>query len=274
MKVLVLGADGMLGHRMTRVLAEDFEVLGTVRSTPPARWARLCRGVALREGVGLEDVPAVVADFTPAAVVNCVGVVKQRSTASFWGVNAEFPWVLAGLGPRLVHFSTDCVFSGRRGLYRQDETPDPVDEYGRSKLAGEVDRPGCLTLRTSIVGWELKEYRGLLEWFAAQRGGTVKGFRRAVFSGLSTEALARLTARLLRSDLSGLWQVAAAPLDKFTLLTRLRDELGWAVEIVPDDDFACDRSLDGTPFQAAAGWRPPSWDEMLRDLAAQRADYE
>lgn len=274
MKVLVLGADGMLGHRMARVLAEDFEVLGTVRTAPPERWSRLCPGAALRQGVDLAAVPGVVADFRPEAVVNCIGLVKQRPTSDFKEVNARFPHLLAGLGPRLVHFSTDCVFSGRRGGYRQDEAPDPVDDYGRSKLAGEVSGPGSLTLRTSIVGWELKEHRGLLEWFAANRGQAVKGFRRAVFSGLSTEAMARLVARLLRTDLCGLWQVAAEPIDKFTLLTRLRDLLGWPMEIQPDDDFHCDRSLDASPFRAAAGWAPPSWDEMLRDLATQRADYE
>lgn len=278
MRVLVLGADGMLGHRMARVLAETDAVLGSVRSAPPAAWARLCPGVELAVG---EEVQALLDRFAPDAVVNCVGLVKQRpgDEALFEEVNARLPHRLAGLcaPARFVHFSTDCVFSGRRGGYRIEDPPDATDAYGRSKLAGEVDLPHALTLRTSLIGWELKNRHGLLEWFAGNRGRTVKGFRRAVFSGLSTETAARLVAAVLHRhpDLRGVWHVAADPVDKFTLLSDLRDALGWTdTRLTPDDEFVCDRSLDGTPFRAATGWTAPSWRETVHGLAAQRPDYE
>lgn len=275
MRVLVLGADGMLGHRVCRVLSEGDEVLGVTRAEPPPAWRRLCPRAGLAVGPWQEALER----FQPEAVVNCIGVVKQRAAddEEMVEVNGRLPHRLAKTGARLVHFSTDCVFSGSRGGYREEDVPDPVDVYGRSKLEGEVRGPGCLTLRTSLVGWELKSHLGLLDWFAAQRGRTVKGFRRAVFSGLSTEAMAGLVRRVLHEhrDLDGLWHVAAVPIDKNDLLTRVRDALGWSdVQIVPDDAFACDRSLDGSAFEAATGWSPPTWDEMVRGLAEQRPDYE
>jgi dTDP-4-dehydrorhamnose reductase len=218
-------------------------------------------------------------------VVNAVGIVKQRKDAKAAipsiNVNALLPHVLAehcsDIGARLIHFSTDCVFSGNRGAYTEADNPDPVDLYGRSKLLGELDGPGCLTLRSSIIGWELENRSGLLEWFVAQRGLTIDGYRKAIYTGLSTAAMAEVVGRMIREqpELSGVYHVASAPINKFDLLVNLAKQLRWRdILIQPEDQFQCDRSLIGSRFEALTGWRPPSWQEMTAGLAAEWPKYE
>ncbi len=167
------------------------------------------------------------------------------------------------------------MFSGRRGSYTERDEPDPVDFYGRSKLLGEPSGPGVLTLRTSMIGWELGGRRqGLLEWFVAQRGSTVSGYTRAVFSGPTAPVLAALIAELAERhpELEGMRHVGAEPIAKYDLLLALRKALALDVEIVPDDGVVIDRSLDSSEFRDTTGWTPPPWDEMVAELAAEAGE--
>ena len=292
MRILILGANGMLGHKAYHLLKTRFEIFTTFRSrydlwiSHPA-FADMDH-THTQDGVNASDLDSmakVIAEVQPQVVINCIGIVKQRDEAKAAipsiRVNALFPHQLADLcqaqGARLIHLSTDCVFSGNRGHYTEDDLPDPVDLYGRTKLLGELDPPGCLTLRTSIIGWELKHRAGLLEWFASQRGQTIKGYRNAIYSGVSTVVLARLIGDLLVNNpaLSGIYHVASQPIAKYDLLVRLRDALGWYdITIKPDDAFQCDRSLVGARFEAATSWQAPDWDEMIAGLAAEWPTYE
>jgi dTDP-4-dehydrorhamnose reductase len=241
--------------------------------------AGIVEGVSALE---LDSVARAIGQTQPDAVVNCIGIVKQLAGAKdpilSIEVNSLFPHRLSLLareaGARLLHISTDCVFSGIRGNYSESDVPDPIDLYGRSKLLGEVADAPALTLRTSIIGRELHDGHGLVEWFLAQ-DGPVRGFRRASFSGLTTAALARLIGDVLEAqpDLTGLWHVAAEPITKFDLLHLLRDAHGLETEIEPDDDFFCDRTLDGTPFRERTGLTTPPWPEMIAELAMETARY-
>jgi len=274
MRVLILGGDGMLGRQLRRILAGRHEVQATVRRETSAE-PGLRPGIDVRDFARLRD---LVAELLPEAVVNAVGVVKQREEAADAEIsietNALFPHRLARLcssvGARLVHFSTDCVFSGRAGGYRESDLADPPDLYGRSKLLGEVGAPH-LTLRSSIIGLEEGRRQGLVEWFLASRG-IVSGYRRAIYSGLTTAEMARLVDRLLveHRELAGLFHVASEPIDKYSLLSRLARELDRDdIRIEPVDEPHCDRSLDGSAFAAATRYTAPSWDAMLRELAAE-----
>jgi len=287
-RVLVLGGEGMLGHQVCRRLGERFEVWATYRDDPRP-WTQYGNVAAERalggvDATELATVEACLARVGPDTVLNCIGIVKQRDEAKMAvpsiRVNSLFPHLLADLcavgDARLIHVSTDCVFSGARGSYTEDDIPDPVDLYGRSKLLGEVDRDGALTLRTSIIGWEVMGNASLLEWFAAQRNRTISGYRRVIYSGLSTAALADVMAYVLEAQprLSGLYHVAGRPLSKYELLTRLRDALGWTDVHVEADDHECsDRSLSAARFIAATGWQPPAWDGMIAGLAAEWPTY-
>ena len=281
MRILILGGDGMLGHQLFRHLKQRHDVRVTLRLGPEAYEAyRLFdhgsahHGVDVRQTDGLLQ---VLADFRPEAVVNAVGIVKQRTEAKevipSLEVNALLPHRLAlmcrAVGARLVHLSTDCVFSGRKGAYRETDVPDAEDLYGRTKLLGEVSEPHCVTLRTSMIGPELSRKTSLLEWFLAQRGQTVKGFTKAIFSGFPTTELARIVERVLVEvpALHGLYHAAAGPISKYDLLTLIRDRLKLPVTIERDSTFECDRSLDGSRFQRDTGYVAPAWETMIDDMA-------
>ena len=270
----------MLGHEVVHSLGEaGHDLVGTTRRIPQGRVEAVLAGVRVISGVDArqhETVVSAFAEAVPSAVVNCVGVVKQRDEAKdplqSIRVNSLFPHELATLcrvaGARLIHISTDCVFSGQKGNYREDDCPDPVDLYGQTKLLGEVTATGAITLRTSIIGLELGRRESLVEWFLAQHG-TANGWTRALYSGVTTFELARVVTRLLEdfSQLDGLWHVSAEPVDKFSLLSRLRNILDHDIEIVPDSRVTIDRTLDSTRFRTLTGWVPPDWDLMLIELA-------
>jgi dTDP-4-dehydrorhamnose reductase len=289
MKILVLGSVGMLGHKVCDAIGDRFEVWGTLRENSAEPFCRdLLKEDCIIAGVDVSNFSSVrnaLERSRPDAVVNCIGIVKQRDEAKqaipSIQVNALFPHQLAelcgDLGVRVVQISTDCVFSGSRGNYSEIDVPDPVDLYGRTKLLGELSHSHCLTLRTSIIGWQLNNHSGLLSWFALQRGKRIKGYKHAIYSGFSTAVLAQLIGDLIetRPDLHGLYQVASEPISKYDLLTRLRDALGWKdIIIESDDQFFCDRSLVVTRFTSATGWRSPSWDSMLEGLAREWPEYK
>jgi dTDP-4-dehydrorhamnose reductase len=282
MRILILGGDGMLGHRLLRQLAPRHETRVTLRQPLDAyRTLGLFDRSNAYDAVDVREpasVSAVMAEFRPDAVVNAVGIVKQRPDTVDGvlsvEVNTLFPHLLARLceaqGAQLIHLSTDCVFSGAKGNYVETDRPDPPDVYGFSKLLGEVERPRTLTLRTSMIGRELKRKRGLLEWFLSQRGKMIKGYRKAIFSGFSTHELARLIEQLLTAhpQAAGIYHVASAPISKFDLLSRLNGKLALDIKIVPDDAIVCDRSLDARRFRSDFGYTPPDWDAMLDEIAA------
>jgi dTDP-4-dehydrorhamnose reductase len=212
-------------------------------------------------------------------VINCVGIIKQLNEAKnpllSLTINSILPHRLAELcsiaGARLVHISTDCVFSGKTGNYTEDDISDAQDLYGRTKFLGEVHERHCITLRTSIIGRELETRYGLLEWFRSQNGRTINGFRRAIYTGLTTCELSRVIERLLikHSDIVGLWQVSSDPINKYDLLLIAKQAFFWVGEIAPDDTFVCDRSLNSARFRKEVGYRPPSWQVMMEELANQ-----
>lgn len=279
-RVLVLGGTGMLGHVLWSECAPRFDAKATVRSDGiPARAADVLDPGRTLTGVRIEDEGSVARalDATdPQVVVNCIGLVKQRpeagDAAALVRANALFPQQLqaacAQRGARLIQISTDCVFAGDRGGYAEDDRPDPADLYGRSKLAGEPEGEGVLTLRTSMLGRELDRASGLLEWFLAVRG-EAHGYPRAVFTGPTTPVLARLIGDLIEGhpELDGIWHVGAEPISKFDLLTLVRDAFGLDVKLVPDPSVEVDRSLNSSRLRAATGWEPPGWYEMVEELA-------
>ena len=287
MRLLVFGGTGMLGHQLWETCRTRLDAYLTVRSSDLGGAAaavldpdRAVPGVRAEDPVSIER----ALDETGAKVaVNCIGVVKQVAGADNLietiRANALFPHQLAAAcrdrGVRLIQVSTDCVFSGRDCLYTEDHDPDPVDVYGRSKLLGEVDAPGALTLRTSMIGRELETTNGLLEWILSQAHGTVRGFTRAVFSGPSTPVLSRLIADIAEGQeaLEGVWHVGAEPIAKHDLLLLVREAFDLDVEVEPDDSVSIDRSLDSTRLRNATGWNPPNWPEMIAELSESAERY-
>lgn len=279
-RVLVLGASGMLGNAVLRVFAESncFEVIGTVRA---ARMVELLpSNVQSRviTGVDVENMDSLLAVFNqakPDFVINCIGLVKQLSDAGdplqALPINSVLPHRLARLCEiscaRLVHMSTDCVFSGNKGMYSERDFPDAKDLYGRSKLLGEVDYPNAITLRTSIIGHELEGGRSLVGWFLSQTD-SVRGFSKVIFSGLPTVEIARVIRDYVfpNSELHGIYHVSADPINKYDLLRMLADAYGKDIVIEKDDNYVIDRSLDSTRFRSVTGFQPKPWLDLVREM--------
>lgn len=288
MRVLVLGATGMLGHKIVQTFRSRFDTWATARSRHPfPEGCKLLEDDRILCGVDVSRFDSVIrafADVNPDAVINCIGIVKQLQAAKdpliSIEINSLLPHRLVQLcqaaGARLIHIATDCAFSGRKGMYRESDASDAEDLYGRTKFLGEVAAPGCLTMRTSIIGRELDTRNGLVEWFLSSKGGRVRGFRRAIFSGFPTHVLARIIAEVLENhrDLEGLYNVSAQPINKYDLLVLLNEAFNLGIEIESEGDFVCDRSLDSTRFRAVTGFQPPSWPEMVREMADDPTPYD
>ena len=280
MRVLVLGASGMLGNAMIGVLEKnpDLEVYGSARSETGKLAFSHSLANRITTGIDVEKIEIVnefLQSIQPEVVINCIGLVKQLQEVNdpihAISINSLLPHLLArecaNIGARLIHFSTDCVFSGKTGNYSERDEPDAQDLYGRSKLLGEVDYPHAVTLRTSIIGHELASKHGLIEWFLSQEG-KVKGYTRAMFSGLPTCELARVINEFVLPslELRGVYHVGGAPISKYDLLTLVDEIYAKGLKIIPDDHIKLDRSLDSTRFSELTGYVAPEWTELVTKM--------
>jgi dTDP-4-dehydrorhamnose reductase len=280
MRVLVLGVTGMLGNAVLRLFMQSpgYEVFGSVRSSSAKYLLPKAMHSNVISGVDVENIDSLTRAFAlaqPDVVINCIGLIKQLADVedplAAIPINSLLPHRLARLcgvaGARLVHISTDCVFSGTKGMYTEEESADAKDLYGRSKFLGEVNYPHAITLRTSIIGHELDSALSLLGWFLAQEG-IVKGYKRALFSGLPTVELARVIRDFVipNSDLSGLFHVSVDPINKFDLLNLIASEYKKQIKIIPDDSVEINRSLDCTKFKVATGFKVKSWPQLVAEM--------
>ncbi|GAB7027059.1 dTDP-4-dehydrorhamnose reductase family protein [Geotalea toluenoxydans] len=285
--ILILGATGMLGHTLLEQLSKRKEL--DVRATIRAHGCLDGVAAHLREKIignvdadNPDSILKALADVKPDVVINCIGIIKQLAAAkdpiTALTINALFPHRLAlvckAAGSRLIHISTDCVFSGAKGNYTESDTSDATDLYGRTKFLGEVDDSHCLTLRTSIIGHELKGCYSLIDWFLA-REGRVNGYTKAIYTGFPTIEMARIIAEFVipNPQLNGLYQVSSEPVSKYELLQLVAKQYKKDVEIEPFHEFRCDRSLDSQRFRNATGYVPPSWTEMVSAMWRNWADY-
>jgi len=290
-KVLILGGAGMLGHKIYQTLStKPFDTYATVRQAvdkSPVSALNLCSDGHFVGGIDASDFAAVellLDEIKPEVLINCVGIIKQRSDAhesiQSITINSLLPHLLAEkcalTGARLIHFSTDCVFNGEKGAYRESDPSDAKDLYGRTKYLGEVSVPGSITLRSSFIGRELYNNSSLVEWFLSQDGKYVRGFSKALYGGLTTNRMANLVRDLILDypEMSGMYQVSGPWISKYELLLLIRDAFGLDIEIEQDEDIVIDRTLVGDRFREDTGLAVPPWEEMVSELAADQTPYE
>jgi len=289
MKIAVLGAGGMLGHKMYATLAAAFPDTWAVFRKCPAGYASFgifdpVRSIGGFDARQTENLESFLDQLNADVVVNCVGLTTRklagRNESDIIVVNAVLPhrlkeWCIKN-GRRLVHFSTDCVFSGDNGPYDEWTSPDADDLYGRSKALGEVAGPGILTIRSSIIGLEIEGRTELLEWFRSQRGGSARGFRNVLYSGVTTATMASVVAELLRRHVqwNGVHQLASAPISKFDLLALANEALDLEVTIAPETEPRSNKTLQPGRFFTDLGIQVPSWSEQLREVAKDAPKYE
>ncbi len=270
----------MLGSTVFRYLStkDEFAVTGTVRSGHTILGHAEHQRAKILSGIDALQHDSLVRAFAhthPDVVINCVGVVKQLSSAddplTAIPINSVLPHQVAALadasGAKVIHFSTDCIFSGAKGNYQESDIPDAIDLYGRSKYLGELNYAHTLTLRTSIIGHELDGSRSLLCWFLSQKT-RVNGYANVFFSGLPTVEIAKIVEILLTRELnlSGVYNVASERISKLDLLRLVSKEYQHPVDIVPTETPTLDRSLDAARFNQLAHYKPAPWPELVRQM--------
>lgn len=279
MKVLILGASGMLGHKLYQVLRKDMEVYGTIRGNSKDD----PNIIPYVEAINHFKLHHVIDGLAPDAVVNCIGLVKQnheaKNTHNCFVINAGFPHKIATMCRqrkiRFIHISTDCVFNGLSGNYNEYDTPSPLDLYGYSKLLGEVKGDNVLTIRTSMIGPELRGRYGLLEWLLSNRGGHISGYTESIFSGFPTITLSKLLKKLIleHRELTGLYHIASDPIDKYSLLEMINQEMDLCIDIQKVPGMKCNRSLNGSKFNKETGFSPLDWPAMVKELVHESNDH-
>lgn len=286
--VLILGAAGMLGHKLCQLYKDKFDIYYTVRAKfeEYERYGIFDRDRMIEnvDILNFDKTSGIIKEVNPEVLINCIGIIKQLKEAKdpilSIKINSLLPHQLANtcqeIKARFFHISTDCVFNGKKGMYTEGDPSNPEDIYGRTKFLGEVNRPGCLTLRTSIIGRELSTASGLVEWFLSNKGKKVRGFTKAIYSGFTTIALADIIKNIIMNfpDLSGLYQVSSEPIDKFSLLNLVKSKFKLDIEIEPETQTSIDRSLDSSLFRKIAGFTPPSWDAMIEEMAQDKTPYD
>ncbi|MBU2530038.1 MAG: SDR family oxidoreductase [Elusimicrobia bacterium] len=288
-RILILGGAGTLGHKLWQIIPQKFpDTYVTVRKSKDF-YAKtgLFSSEKVIELLDLRDfsqLEKVLNELKPDIILNCAGVTLRSKEAkdevSNIAVNALLPNKLAewcsNNNSRLIHFSTVCVFTGKDGNYNDESIPDAQDLYGRTKTLGEVNKPCALVLRSSFIGIELFGGMELLEWFLAQEGKTIKGFRKAIFTGLTTNYLAKVVCYLIENhpNLSGIYNVSSEIISKYDLLNLAKEAYKLDIKIEPEDKFECQRDLNGERFNKAIDFKCPSWKELMTEMAADTTPYK
>jgi dTDP-4-dehydrorhamnose reductase len=285
MKILVLGASGLIGSTIFKVLSKNstLKVFGTFRSNHEKIFFENLSANCIT-GIDVSVITSVqkcIERLKPDVVINCIGITKHHISdksdpLNIFLLNSFFPYQLAEItnlvGSRLIHISTDCVFSGSKGNYTELDNPDALDLYGRGKALGEIQHyPHVVTLRTSTIGHELNSSFGLLDWFLMQ-GQICQGYTHAIFSGLPTVILAKIIGEFVipNQDLSGLYNVASKPINKYDLLSLISETYQKKINIIPNNELVIDRSLNPKKFELATNYIAPSWPELIKIMHENR----
>lgn len=275
MKIMIFGSSGMLGHKLVEILSKNHQLLAVSRKPININRKNIVN-LQINDLTNKGKVQSMIFQNKPDVIINAVGIVKNNpqiiNKEIVLKINSDFPHMIkdicSNLKIRMIHISTDCVFSGKIGNYSENNSPDPIDLYGESKLNGEVEGKNILTIRTSIIGFEDNTSRGLIEWLLSQKGKTIKGYKNAIFSGLSTEHLSIVIKNIIKNhkSLEGIYHVSSNPINKYDLLIKLNNLFDLGCEIIPTDKPVINRSLDSARFWNKIQCTPPSWDKMTKDL--------
>jgi len=287
MRILILGASGMVGHKAYQVLSKDFDTYAAfrkfdnyLRNTKIFEENKVCDHV---DAFDFDKVVNAIDKVNPRVVLNCIGIIKQskdvQDAKAMTYINSLFPHLLEeyceNAGIKMIHVSTDCVFSGRKGNYVEEDLSDAQDSYGKTKFEGEVKFSEALTLRTSIIGRELFSDISLVDWFLSQEGKTVKGYEKAIYTGFTSVVFCNEISRIIKSffDLKGLYHVSSDPISKYDLLKIIKEIYSLNIEIQRDSSFVCDRSLNSEKYRKATSFFPIGWKEMVKAMRDDEFQY-
>ena len=282
MKLLILGSSGLLGNTLTKYFFEknNYETFGFLRDTAKLKFFKrkyINRLIIIQDILNINDLSSKIKVLRPNVIINCIGQTNKirgqnlNNLENFININSLFPFRLKALcdeiQSRLIHFSSDCVFSGEKGFYSERDNPDPTDVYGKSKLLGELDSENIITIRKSVIGHELDSKKGLLEWFLNQEG-YVEGYKEAIFSGLTVLELARIIDMYIlpNKNIKGIIHLSAEPISKYDLLKIIANQYNKIINIKPNKEIKIDRSLNSQYFKKVTGYKSVPWPSLIKSM--------
>ena len=282
MKILILGSNGLLGNTLTKYFFEknNYETYGFLRDSSKLKFFKrkhISRLIIIQDILDINDLRIKVKELMPDVIINCIGQTNKisgqnlKNIERYINLNSLFPFRLkeisAEIKSRLIHFSSDCVFSGENGFYSEKDNPDPTDIYGKSKLLGELDNENIITIRKSVIGHELDSKKGLLEWFLNQEG-SVEGYKEAIFSGLTVLELARIIDMYIlpNKDIKGIIHLSGDPISKYDLLKIIANQYNKIIKIEPNEEIKIDRSLNSKYFKNLTGYKTDPWPLLIKSM--------
>ena len=282
MKLLILGSNGLLGNTLTKYFFEknNYETYGFLRDSSKLKFFKKkynTRLIIIQDILYIHDLRRKIKELMPDVIINCIGQTNKipgqtfNNIEKYINLNSLFPFrlkeICVEIGSRLIHFSSDCVFSGKKGFYSEKDNPDPTDIYGKSKLLGELDNENIITIRKSVIGHELDSKKGLLEWFLNQEG-SVEGYKEAIFSGLTVLELARIIDMYMlpNKDIKGIIHLSAEPISKYDLLEIIAKQYNKLIKIKPNKEIKIDRSLNSDYFKKLTGYKRDPWPLLINSM--------
>lgn len=276
MRVLILGADGMIGHKMAQTFAKYPIDLG-LNSRYNSKFIRKIfpKASIFEYDLNKKKIEQLLNYYNPEFIINAVGITIRRGACGDQKtnyINAILPreidtWCMSN-NKKQIHFSTDCVFSGKKGNYSDFDLTDADDSYGKTKGLGEINSDNTLTIRSSMIGRELFNNTELLEWVVKHKNQKINGFDNAVYSGVTTLWMSKTVYKIIKNlpKLSGIWNVSSRPISKYELIKKINDQFMLNIDIVRDSSFYSNKSLNSNRFFSETNFEIPNWDDMLSEL--------
>jgi len=282
MKLLILGANGLVGSTFTKYFFERpaYQTIAILRDYSKIKLfnEKYHQNFSVINNIlDFDETKKKLQGLRPDILINCLGITNKQNLVNsnqienIININSVLPHrlqrICADLDVRLIHLSTDCIFSGNKGFYTENDIPDPIDLYGRTKLVGELDFENTLTIRKSVIGHELVSRKGLLEWFLHQNN-SVQGYKDVFFSGLTVLELAKLIDKYIfpRTDLKGILNISGESISKFDLLKIISDIYNKSIEIIPNQSIKINRTLNSSRFNKLTGYKPNSWPVLIKSM--------
>ena len=282
MKLLILGANGLVGNTIAKYFFERtaYQTIAIIRDYSKIKLFNEKyhpNFSVINNILDFDETKKKLQYLRPDILINCLGITNKQNLVNsnqienIININSVLPHrlqrICSDLDARLIHLSTDCIFSGNKGFYTENDIPDPIDPYGRTKLLGELDFENTLTIRKSVIGHELVNRKGLLEWFLNQNG-SIQGYKNVIFSGLTVLELAKLIDKYIfpRSDLKGILNISGESISKFDLLKIISDIYNKSIEIIPNESIKINRTLNSSKFNKLTGYKPNSWPVLIKSM--------
>jgi len=266
----------MIGHKIAQVLEKKNDIIGTSRKSIKPIDLGLKKSKIIYKDFADNTDFNFIKNLMPDIIINCVGITTRRinntNISQLEFINSKLPHILADWAiinnRKLIHLSTDCVFSGKTGNYIDDSYHDATDLYGRSKSLGEVNNKNTLTIRTSLIGREIFNFTELFEWFYRNKGGKVSGYDNVIYSGLTTIRLGKILEKIINDfpNLIGIYNFSSEPITKYSLLNLINKHFELGVQIFKDTKIKSNKVLISKKFTEITAINPPNWNDLILEF--------